>query len=68
MAKIAWAFDLSPQSEEFVDDDIITAYSDGFLIAPKRFPILIMPRSEKHKDIIVKEYEAIKPVLQRYED
>lgn len=67
MAKIAWAFDLSPGSGA-VDDDIDTAYSDGFLIAPKKFPILITPRSDRHKDVIVNEYESIKPFFQKYED
>lgn len=66
MAKIAWAFDLSPGSGA-LDDDINSAYHDGFLIAPKKFPILITPRSDRHRDVIEKEYHSTKPFLQKYE-
>ncbi|KAI0163026.1 cytochrome P450 [Pestalotiopsis sp. NC0098] len=66
MAKIAWGFDLAAGSDH-VDDDISTAYSDGFLIAPKKFPIKITPRSPKHKEIITQEYENVKPFLKKYE-
>ncbi|KAK9783103.1 putative Cytochrome P450 [Seiridium cardinale] len=67
MAKIAWAFNLSPGSEA-VDDDIVTAYHDGFLIAPKKFPIIITPRSDRHKSIIENEYDSIKSLWDKYED
>ncbi|KAK9419088.1 putative Cytochrome P450 [Seiridium unicorne] len=67
MAKIAWAFNLSPGSEA-VDDDIVTAYHDGFLIAPKKFPILITPRSDRHKNVIENEYDSIKSLWEKYED
>ena len=66
MAKIAWGFDLSPGSGA-VNIDINTAFSDGFLIAPKKFPILFTPRSDRHKEVITKEYEAIKPFFVKYE-
>lgn len=67
MAKIAWGFDLSP-GPGAVNDDIDTAYTDGFLIAPKKFPILFTPRSVKHKDVIMKEYEAVKPFWIKFGD
>ncbi|KAK6081151.1 cytochrome P450 [Seiridium cupressi] len=63
----AWAFNLSPGSEA-VDDDIVTAYHDGFLIAPKKFPILITPRSDRHKNVIENEYDSIKSLWEKYED
>jgi hypothetical protein len=67
MAKMAWGFDLSPGLGA-VDVDINTAYSNGFLIAPEKFPILFTPRSDKHKDVIIKEYGAIKPFFIKYRD
>ena len=67
MAKIAWGFELSPGSGA-VDADIDTAYSEGFLIAPKKFPVLFTPRSDRHKDIIMKEYEAVQPFFVKYND
>lgn len=67
MAKIAWAFDLSPGSGA-VDDNVNTAYYDGFLIAPKKFPILITPRSDRHKKVISDEYYSIENFWEKYED
>ncbi|KAF5020201.1 hypothetical protein F66182_7766 [Fusarium sp. NRRL 66182] len=67
MAKIAWSFDLSPDSDT-VNDDIDSAYHDGFLIAPKKFPIKIRPRSEVHKGVIMHEYELIKSFWDKYDD
>jgi len=67
MAKIAWAFDLSPGAEA-VDVGIETAYTDGFLIAPKKFPISFTPRSSRHRDVIEEEFEAIQPFFERYVD
>ena len=66
MAKIAWGFDLSPGMGA-VDVDVHTAYTEGFLIAPKKFPILFTPRSDKHKEVVVREYEATKPFFAKYE-
>lgn len=65
MAKIAWGFELSPGLEP-VNVDIDTAYTDGFLIAPEKFPILFTPRSDKHRDIMIKEYEDTKAFFERY--
>ncbi|TVY75686.1 Cytochrome P450 monooxygenase patH, partial [Lachnellula suecica] len=65
MAKMAWGFDISPGSGP-VNVDINTAYSDGFLIAPEKFPILFTPRSEKHTTVMEEEYEAVKPFFQKY--
>ncbi|GAB0138040.1 hypothetical protein EsDP_00006287 [Epichloe bromicola] len=67
MAKLAWTFELAPGSEA-VDDEINTAYHDGFLIAPKKFPILITPRSDRHKNVITNEYDSIKSFWEKYED
>jgi hypothetical protein len=66
MAKLAWTFDITPGSEA-VDVDINTAYSDGFLTSPKKFPITFKPRSEKHRMVIEKEYEAARAFFARYE-
>jgi hypothetical protein len=67
LAKIAWAFDLSPGSEP-VDDDVNTAYHDGFLIAPKRFPIVITPRSDTRKQVIENEYHSMGPFWDKYDE
>lgn len=65
MAKIAWGFDLSPGEGE-VDVDVGTAYTDGFLIAPKKFPITIRPRSERHAAVIEEEQRRAEPFFAKY--
>jgi hypothetical protein len=67
MAKMAWAFNLSPGTGD-VNIDIDTAYTNGFLIAPKKFPIMFTPRSQKHRDVICREYEDVKPFFERYKE
>ncbi|KAI8229430.1 UDP-glucosyltransferase A1 [Colletotrichum sp. SAR 10_96] len=67
MAKIAWGFDLSPgEGEGEVDVDVGTAYTDGFLIAPKKFPITIRPRSERHAAVIEEEQRRAEPFFAKY--
>jgi hypothetical protein len=67
MAKIAWGFDLSPGSGS-VNVDVASAYTNGFLIAPEKFPVLFKARSDKHRDVIIREYEAVKPFFEKYMD
>jgi hypothetical protein len=67
MAKMAWAFDLSSGISD-VNVDINTAYTDGFLIAPKKFPIIFTARSEKHRNVICREYEDVKPFFEKYKE
>ena len=68
MAKLVWAFDMIPGSDDPVNVDIKDAYTDGFLTCPKKFPIEFVPRSRQHEDIIRKEYEAAKMTFAKYGD
>lgn len=38
LAKITWGFDISAKNLE-VDWDVKTAYTDGFVFSPRRFPV-----------------------------
>lgn len=67
MAKLAWTFDLLPDSTTF-EADIKTDFTDGFLTCPKQFPIRFIPRSEKHREVVLREFESAKSVFARYED
>ena len=67
MAKLVWSFDLLPGSEN-VDDDIGTAYGDGFLTCPNKFPIMFKKRSDQHEDVMRRDFEAAKRVFATYED
>jgi hypothetical protein len=67
MAKLAWGFNIDPGSSE-VDSDINTAYTDGFLTSPKKFPVTFKPRSEEHEKIILQDFEAAKTFFAQYEN
>lgn len=67
MAKTVWGFDLTP-GPGTVDVDIKTAYTDGFLTSPKKFPITFKARSTTHKKVIEKEYETAKSFFALYGD
>lgn len=66
MAKLAWGFDIAPGPGS-IDVDINTAYSDGFLTSPRKFPVTFKPRSEEHKLVIANEYEAAKGFFAQFE-
>jgi hypothetical protein len=66
MAKMVWAFDIKAESTS-VDTDVHTAYSNGFLTAPLKFPVNFVPRSEKHAAVIRSEFEEAKAFLARFE-
>ena len=71
MAKLVWAFDLSPGnglSEEDIDSSIETAWTNGFLTAPKPFPLVITPRSPQHAAVIKQECESVGEVFREYGD
>ena len=67
MAKVTWAFDITAGSE-VVDTSIETAYGEGFLTAPLKFPVKFIPRSEVHKEIIMREIEGAKALFARFEN
>jgi hypothetical protein len=77
IAKIIWAFDIGPGIDqatgrelrvEDVNVDIATQWTDGFLIAPKPFPIRLSIRSERHREVLDRELESAKTVFDCYED
>jgi hypothetical protein len=65
MAKIVWAFDIT--TDATVDTNIETAYTNGFLTAPLKFPVKFAPRSLKHKEVIEREFESVRPFLEKFE-
>jgi hypothetical protein len=70
MAKLSWGFNIlsSPDSSAKVDASVSTGYSDGFVFSPKKFPAWFIPRSDKHMDIIAREFEAAKSTFALYEN
>ena len=69
LAKILWGFTI----EHAVDDngEQITldhdGYSDAMISDPLPFIVKITPRSEKHADIIKRNYENVKEFLKKWE-
>ncbi|OJI89780.1 hypothetical protein ASPTUDRAFT_342428 [Aspergillus tubingensis CBS 134.48] len=77
IAKIIWAFDISPGIDpatgqqmrvEDVNVDIATQWTDGFLIAPKPFPIRLSVRSEKRREVLDRELKEARKIFDCYED
>lgn len=68
MAKMAWAFDIKPDPNSPPELDPYTIYSDTFTGAPDEFPAILTIRSEKHREILTKEYERAEEFLRKYED
>lgn len=73
IAKIIWAFDISPAMGEdgkpvAPDVDPQTGYSEGFLVCAKDFGCRITVRSEKRRATILGEYEQAQEVFSQFDD
>lgn len=67
MAKMVWLFDIRPAGTEPLDVSMNSAFNDGILVAPKKFPVQFVPRSEKHVQVIRDEFEKARDIFARYE-
>ena len=61
LAKVLWAFDVLPK--EGVTYDTF-AYTEGFNIRPRKFECEIRVRSEAHREVLLRELEGAKAVLE----
>ncbi|KAJ0417337.1 cytochrome P450 [Aspergillus carlsbadensis] len=77
LAESSLAFNISPGIDqatgrlmrvEDVNVDIATQWTDGFLIAPKPFPIRLSLRSGEHRAVLDRELEAAQAVFDCYEN
>ena len=74
MAKILWAFDVSPKLDEkgsqlMVDTSAESGYSDGFLHCPKPFEANIQVRSARRGETIWAEFaRAEQTVFSQFEE
>ncbi|OCL13013.1 cytochrome P450 [Glonium stellatum] len=66
MAKLVWAFEIKPGAGN-IDESVDTGYFGGFLIAPKRFPLQLIPRSATHANVIKEECSASLEYLSRFD-
>jgi len=70
-ARLIWGFKIEPGLDEHgnemdlnVRDD---AFLDGFLVSPKEYKVRFVPRSEKHIEVIRKDFENVKEFLKQWE-
>ena len=66
MAKLVWAFDISLQEHTIADDSILSGYDGGLLVCPKRFPLILKPRSLEHVAVVDSEMERVQPFLDTF--
>lgn len=67
MGKLVWLFNILPGSAGGGDLAVETGYTDGFLIAPKKFPVQFIPRSDAHVKTIKEELQQCQALFSRYE-
>lgn len=71
VAQILWAFKIEPgvgADGKAIDlDTSYAAYDEGFLHSPKDYKVRFVPRSERHAEVVRKEFEGIGEFLRRWE-
>ena len=72
ICKLLWAFEFKKavdQNGNPIETDIhpSTAYSEGFIISANKFPCQIIPRSERRKETIMREFAELESVFAKYE-
>ncbi|KAJ5754119.1 uncharacterized protein N7511_008272 [Penicillium nucicola] len=67
MAKLVWLFDLRHDGLESLDMDIRSAFTDGIIVAPRKFPVQCVPRSDQHARVIRDELQRSRNLLATYE-
>lgn len=69
ITRILWGFNISkvqdPETKEEITPSIF-AYTDGFNSKPHPFPCVITPRSEQHRDAIIRDARQADEFLDRY--
>jgi hypothetical protein len=67
MAKMIWLFNIRSPGSEKLDMSMDSAFTDGIIVAPKKFPVEFVPRSSQHARTIRTEFETSREFLARYE-
>jgi len=66
IAKMVWFFDIKSISAAPLDVNMSSAFSDGFIVAPKKFPVEFLPRSEHRVKVIRDEFARSEDILARF--
>lgn len=68
-AKLLWAFTIEPGVDERTGEVVeldTEAYDDNFAPWPIPFKLNFVPRSQKHVEIIQKEFQDVRPYLESW--
>ncbi|KIY00756.1 uncharacterized protein Z520_03421 [Fonsecaea multimorphosa CBS 102226] len=68
MAKMAWAFNITAEPNSPPNLDPRETYSDNFVGGPLPFPAVFTIRSQRHREVLEREYCEAQEFLRRYED
>lgn len=69
-ARLLWAFKIEPAVDEATGEKIeldTNAYEDGFLSEPDPFRVRFVPRSEKHAEVLRREFKEVEEFLKKWE-
>ena len=65
MSKLLWFFDMSATAP--VDTNVETMFTQGFLTAPKKFPVSLKTRSPERAKLLRHEFEHADAFLSQYD-
>ncbi|KAF2182292.1 cytochrome P450 [Zopfia rhizophila CBS 207.26] len=69
-AKLLWAFNIEPAVDEVTGEVVeldLNSYSEGLLHQPMPYRVKITPRSDKHAEVIRKDFEGVEDFLRKWE-
>lgn len=71
MAQLVWAFEIKPaigpDGKDVEIDMTSNGYDERFNLTPKKYRVQFIPRSEKHAEIVRKEYSEVTELLKQWE-
>jgi len=67
MAKLVWAFNITPVGMRKIDTKVETAWKDAILTGPKEVPVAFNVRGNARKQVIEEEWERANTFLKRFE-
>lgn len=67
MAKLVWAFDVTPQEGEVLDVNMQTAFKDAILSGPKEFKVKFEVREDRKKVTIERRWKEADLFLSKFE-
>lgn len=70
LARMLWAFHIEPVIDEVTGEKVelnTNAYESGFLFEPKPYKVKFTPRSEKHAEVVRRDFKLVEEFLRQWE-